>query len=107
MVGVLVQANYGARSRFRVDGVPVGLDISAEVVPTPEEPGAEPGGSIIVLVATNAPLLPGQCEALAQRAGWASPASAAPARTRAVISSSASPPATGASRPAMWTPRGR
>jgi D-aminopeptidase len=69
VVGVLVQANYGARSRFRVDGVPVGLDIPAEVVPTPEEPGAEPGGSIIILVGTNAPLLPGQCEALAQRAG--------------------------------------
>ena len=69
VVGVLVQANYGARSRFRVDGVPVGLDIPAEVVPTLEEPRAEPGGSIIILVATNAPLLPGQCEALAQRAG--------------------------------------
>ena len=69
VVGVLVQANYGARSRFRVDGVPVGLDIPAEVVPTPGAPGAEPGGSIIALVATNAPLLPGQCEALAQRAG--------------------------------------
>jgi D-aminopeptidase len=69
VVGVLVQANYGARSRFRVDGMPVGLDIPAEVVPTPEEPGAEPGGSIIILVGTNAPLLPGQCEALAQRAG--------------------------------------
>lgn len=69
VVGVLVQANYGARSRFRVDGVPVGLDIPAEVVPTPGVPGAEPGGSIIVVVGTNAPLLPGQCEALAQRAG--------------------------------------
>jgi D-aminopeptidase len=69
VVGVLVQANYGSRSRFRVDGVPVGFDIPAEVVPTPEAPGAEPGGSIIVLVGTNAPLLPGQCEALAQRAG--------------------------------------
>jgi D-aminopeptidase len=69
VVGVLVQANYGSRSRLRVDGVPVGFDIPAAVVPTPEEPGAVPGGSIIVLVGTNAPLLPGQCEALAQRAG--------------------------------------
>jgi D-aminopeptidase len=69
VVGVLVQANYGARSRFRVDGVPVGLDIPAAVVPTPGAPGEEPGGSIIILVGTNAPLLPGQCEALAQRAG--------------------------------------
>jgi D-aminopeptidase len=69
VVGVLVQANYGARSRFRVDGAPVGLDIPAAVVPTPGAPGTEPGGSIIILVGTNAPLLPGQCEALAQRAG--------------------------------------
>ena len=69
VVGVLVQANYGARSRFRVEGAPVGLDIPAEVVPTPRAPGAESGGSIIILVGTNAPLLPGQCEALAQRAG--------------------------------------
>jgi D-aminopeptidase len=52
-----------------VDGVPVGLDIPAEVVPLPGVPGPSPGGSIIVLVATNAPLLPGQCERLAQRAG--------------------------------------
>jgi D-aminopeptidase len=69
VVGVLVQANYGARSRFRVDGVPVGLDIPDDVVPTPKERPAAPGGSIIVLVGTNAPLLPHQCEALAQRAG--------------------------------------
>jgi D-aminopeptidase len=68
-VGVLVQANYGRRERLRVDGVPVGLDIPADVVPLPGVPGAQPGGSIIVLVATNAPLLPGQCERLAQRAG--------------------------------------
>ena len=69
VVGVLVQANYGRRERLRVDGVPVGLDIPADVVPLPGVPGARPGGSIIVLVGTNAPLLPGQCERLAQRAG--------------------------------------
>jgi D-aminopeptidase len=68
-VGVLVQANYGRRERLRVDGVPVGLDITADVVPLPGVPGVQPGGSIIVLVGTNAPLLPGQCERLAQRAG--------------------------------------
>jgi D-aminopeptidase len=68
-VGVLVQANYGRRERLRVDGVPVGIDIPAGVVPLPGVPGAQPGGSIIVLVGTNAPLLPGQCERLAQRAG--------------------------------------
>jgi D-aminopeptidase len=69
VVGVLVQANYGRRERLRVDGVPVGEEIPAEVVPLPGVPGATPGGSIIVIVATNAPLLPGQCERLAQRAG--------------------------------------
>lgn len=69
VVGVLVQANYGRRERLRVDGVPVGLDIPADVVPLPGVPGTRPGGSIIVLVGTSAPLLPGQCERLAQRAG--------------------------------------
>jgi D-aminopeptidase len=69
VVGVLVQANYGRRERLRVDGVPVGLDIPEELVPLPGAPGRQPGGSIIVLVGTNAPLLPGQCERLAQRAG--------------------------------------
>jgi D-aminopeptidase len=69
VVGVLVQANYGRRERLRVDGVPVGRDIPAETVPLPGVPGTHPGGSIIVLVGTDAPLLPGQCERLAQRAG--------------------------------------
>jgi D-aminopeptidase len=69
VVGVLVQANQGRRERLRVEGVPVGADIPADVVPLPGVPGAQPGGSIIVLVATDAPLLPGQCERLAQRAG--------------------------------------
>lgn len=69
VVGVLVQANYGRRERLRVDGVPVGRDIPEEDVPLPGVPGAAPGGSIIVLVGTDAPLLPGQCERLAQRAG--------------------------------------
>lgn len=71
-VGVLVQANYGSRRRLRVDGVPVGREIPLEVVPAPAPtpPGAPPGaGSIIVVVATDAPLLPHQCERLAQRAG--------------------------------------
>ena len=69
VVGVLVQANYGRRERFRVDGVPVGEEIPESVVPIPGVPAASPGGSIIVIVGTDAPLLPGQCERLAQRAG--------------------------------------
>ena len=69
VVGVLVQANYGRRERLRVDGVPVGEWVPASDVPLPGEAGAAPGGSIIVLVATSAPLLPDQCRRLAQRAG--------------------------------------
>jgi D-aminopeptidase len=69
VVGVLVQANYGRRERLRVDGVPVGAAIPPSEVPLPGKGGAAPGGSIIVLVATSAPLLPDQCRRLAQRAG--------------------------------------
>ncbi len=66
VVGVLVQANYGRRSRFRVDGVPVG-ELLGDHVPTPEP--REEWGSIIGVAATDAPLLPHQCERLAQRIG--------------------------------------
>jgi D-aminopeptidase len=66
VVGVLVQANYGRRDRFRVDGVPVGKLIG-DRIPLPGRAG-EPG-SIIGIVATDAPLLPHQCDRLAQRAG--------------------------------------
>jgi D-aminopeptidase len=70
VVGVLVQANYGARERLTVDGAPVGREIPREVVPSPYgDPHAAEAGSIIVLVATDAPLLPTQCARLAQRAG--------------------------------------
>ena len=62
-VGVLVQANHGQRAQLRVDGVPVGQRIPPEEVPTP----TWGEGSIIGIVATDAPLLPSQCERLAQR----------------------------------------
>ncbi|WP_299563802.1 P1 family peptidase [uncultured Mycolicibacterium sp.] len=67
-VGVLVQANHGVRERLTIDGVPVG-----RLLPAPPTPVLLPGrppegtGSIIVLVATDAPLLPTQCARLAQR----------------------------------------
>jgi D-aminopeptidase len=64
-VGVLVQANHGQRSQLRVDGAPVGRVITADAVPTPVWQGE---GSIIGIVATDAPLLPMQCARLAQRA---------------------------------------
>ena len=67
-LGALVQANHGRRPRLRVDGVPVGERIGSDRVPLPETP--EGAGSIIVVLATDAPLLPGQCERLARRAGF-------------------------------------
>jgi D-aminopeptidase len=75
-VGALVQANYGRRERLTVDGVPVGHEVQLSAVPSPwdeeeelarrPEPGA---GSIIVILATDAPMMPHQLERLAQRAG--------------------------------------
>jgi len=71
-VGALVQANYGRRSMLRVDGAPVGRVLTTERVPSPFEDGetqTEPGtGSIIMILATDAPLLPTQCDRLAKRA---------------------------------------
>jgi D-aminopeptidase len=67
VVGALVQANYGSRKQLRIDGVPVGKQIDTHRVPsaTIDPPQA---GSIIVIVGTNAPLLPDQCKRLARRA---------------------------------------
>src|SRR4029078_2744126 len=67
-VGALVQANYGARRDLRVDGVPVGREIGADRVPAREEEPPGDAGSIIVVIATDAPLLPVQCKRLARRA---------------------------------------
>jgi len=89
-VGALVQANYGSRALLRIDGVPVGQEITTDEVPSPWDDlerieaevrsgagssGTAPagragpeGGSIIVVLATDAPLLPHQCQRLAQRA---------------------------------------
>ena len=69
-VGALVQANHGRRARFRVNGIPVGERVGAERVPLPERDWDGGTGSIIVLLATDAPLLPGQCERLARRAAY-------------------------------------
>jgi D-aminopeptidase len=63
-VGVLVQANHGRRARLRVNGVPVGERIGDRIPVPAYPPGA---GSIIGIVATDAPLLPHQCTRLAQR----------------------------------------
>ncbi len=75
-VGVLVQANYGERDLLRIDGVPVGASIPTSDVPSPWDQAdavsaraSAEGGSIIGIVATDAPLLPHQCARLAQRVG--------------------------------------
>jgi D-aminopeptidase len=68
VLGVLVQANHGRRARLQIEGVPVGAELGTDRVPVPGPPPAGRAGSIIVLVATDAPLLPHQCERLAQRA---------------------------------------
>jgi D-aminopeptidase len=67
-VGVLVQANYGARGLLRLDGRPVGAAISAAVTPLPTDSSVAGAGSIIVIIATDAPLLADQCKRLARRA---------------------------------------
>ena len=66
-LGVLVQANYGRRHQLRIAGVPVGDALPA---PMPSRRGPKRGdGSIVVIVATDAPLLPNQAKAIARRAG--------------------------------------
>jgi D-aminopeptidase len=69
-LGVLVQANHGRRARLRVNGIPVGSRLGADAVPLPASGAGEGAGSIIVLIATDAPLVPGQCERIARRAGF-------------------------------------
>src|SRR5437879_10862530 len=60
-VGVLVQCNYGRRDQLRIAGVPVGREISEHTVRKDDV------GSIIVVVATDAPLIPTQLKRLARR----------------------------------------
>ena len=64
-VGVLVQANYGARDQLRIAGVPVGKEISDLTPLRGEQKDGQ--GSIIVVVATDAPLLPHQLKRIARR----------------------------------------
>ena len=63
-VGVLVQANYGSRDQLTIAGVPVGNEIQ-DLRP---QAGEEDAGSIIVVIATDAPLLPHQLKRIAERA---------------------------------------
>jgi D-aminopeptidase len=66
-LGVLVQCNYGTRSDLRIAGIPVGREIWSED-PYAALPAAHGrSGSIIVVVATDAPLLPHQLKRVARR----------------------------------------
>ena len=63
IVGVLVQANYGLRNQLKIAGIPVGQAFPSDLVWSKET------GSILVVVATDAPLLPHQLKRMARRAG--------------------------------------
>jgi len=67
-LGVLVQANYGIRDQLRVAGVPVGQHLREHRVYSEPDPTAGESGSIIIVVATDAPLLPHQLKRVARRA---------------------------------------
>ncbi|HKW98991.1 MAG TPA: P1 family peptidase [Bryobacteraceae bacterium] len=62
MLGVLVQCNCGGRSQLRIAGVPVGEELQNQSM------RKEDRGSIIIVIATDAPLLPHQLKRLARRA---------------------------------------
>ncbi len=65
VVGALVQANFGSRAQLMIAGTPVGREITEGI---PERSGNDGEGSIIIVVATDAPLLPHQLKRLARRA---------------------------------------
>ena len=67
VVGVLVQCNYGRRQNLRIAGIPVGREIEGEDPYAWLPSDAAELGSIIVVVATNAPLLPHQLKRIARR----------------------------------------
>jgi len=70
-VGVLVQSNFGAKRNLSISGVPVGMELmhikSSEYKGPPISNRQEGDGSIIVIAATDAPLLPHQLKRIAQR----------------------------------------
>jgi len=67
-VGVLVQCNYGRRPNLRIAGVPVGKEIPEEAAYAGASFGGDERGSIIIVIATDAPLLSHQLKRLAHRA---------------------------------------
>lgn len=70
-VGVLVQANFGSRDSLVIDGVPAGRELAKDLLPevkTEGQPNLDHEGSVIVVIATDAPLSSRQLERLARRA---------------------------------------
>lgn len=68
-VGALAQANFGRRFQLTINGVPVGKHLTSDAPFTNgENPFRQDDGSLIVILATNAPLLPHQLKRLAKRA---------------------------------------
>lgn len=65
-LGVFVQANFGGRNELMIAGVPIGKEMQ-DLKPIVNEPKKK-DGSIIVIIATNAPLLPGELKLVARRA---------------------------------------
>ena len=70
-VGAIVQSNFGAKRNLSIAGVPVGIELkdtlNYEYKAPPQSRRQEGDGSIIVIVATDAPLLPHQLKRVAQR----------------------------------------
>jgi len=69
-VGVLVQANFGRRNQLRIAGVPVGTEITEGTLSSNDGGPRDDVGSIIIVVATDAPLLSNQLKRLARRAAF-------------------------------------
>jgi L-aminopeptidase/D-esterase-like protein len=67
-VGALVQANFGRRYQLNIAGVPIGQHITEDAPFTSGENPFQEQGSLIVVLATNAPLLPFQLKRVAKRA---------------------------------------
>lgn len=68
-VGVLVQANFGGARQLTIAGVPVGRELlGTRLAATTGSPGQPDRGSIIIVVATDAPVLPQQLKRIARRA---------------------------------------
>jgi len=68
-LGVLVQANYGLRDSLLIAGAPVGQHLRNDRIYSAADDAAGDTGSIIIVIATDAPLLPHQLERISRRAG--------------------------------------